>query len=150
MWVEKIANQIFTFKSKWSRIFPPFNKVVCVSRQKCISFCPEKTPNAQAGEVYRTLIAAPANQDWASSVALLSLKTGQGLFWRFLSLCRCCGGWSWTGKKTSKSDDNGRRKRNPTSLSDSRFFAKQVGSKTLFCVHNESVLGQEVRNPDPQ
>lgn len=44
---------------------------------------PWKAPNAQAGEVYRTLSAAPTNQDWASSVAHLGLQTGQGTFWRF-------------------------------------------------------------------
>lgn len=56
-------------------------------KPKNVSFCPGKAPNAQAGEVHRTLIAASrnsGNQDWPSSVALPRLQTGQGIFGRFL------------------------------------------------------------------
>lgn len=53
------------------------------SKAKMFLLLSWKNPNAQAGEVYRTLIAAPTHQDWAGSVAHLRLQTGQGTFWRF-------------------------------------------------------------------
>lgn len=66
MWIEKIVNPIFTFKSERRRIFPLFKTVVCVSNQKyLVPFSPlsclAKTPKLQAGNVYGMMIAAPMN-----------------------------------------------------------------------------------------